>query len=144
MPVFFKKSNHILIQIESDDDWKDFLVCCHGYLTERDYDRLFEYLKDEIKTIVIEKQYYDADYRNTYFNFFSHKFANYPSTTIRASFFSRKISPHMLFDLDRYQEDYIGYCILRSNRVSSIGRSVLTPKKLRNLSGYVCCAKYRL
>lgn len=142
MAVFFKKSNHVLIQLESNNDWDAFFDCCQGFLTEEDYNRLHIYLKEDAKTVVIEKEYYDADYRNTYFNFFSHKFASYPHTTYRVNFFNKKIAPRMLFDLDRYQDDYIGFCVLRSNRVSSIGRSILNPKKLKEISGYICCAKY--
>ncbi len=142
MPVFFKKSNHVLIQTDSDEDWGSFFDCCDGYLIQRDFDRLFGYLKDDVKTIVLEKKYYDADYRNTYYNFFSHKFAGYPDTTIRANFFSRRISPQMLFKLDQYQDYYIGFSVIRPNRVASIGRTLLNPKMLTRISGYVCMAEY--
>ena len=142
MPVFYKKDDHILIQTDSYEDWRSFLNCCDGYLMEDNFSKIFEYLKNDVKTIVLEKKYYDADYRNTYFNFFSHKFANYPNKTLRANFFSKKISPRMLFKLDRHQEDYIGFIVIRPNRVASIGRTILNPKKIRNINGYICMAEY--
>jgi hypothetical protein len=142
MPVFYKKDDHILIQTDSCEDWRSFFNCCDGYLMEDNFSKIFEYLKNDVKTIVLEKKYYDADYRNTYFNFFSHKFANYPNKTLRANFFSKKISPRMLFKLDRYQEDYIGFIVIRPNRVASIGRTILNPKKIRNINGYICMAEY--
>jgi len=142
MPVFYKKDAHILIQVESDEDWKCFFNCCDGYLIENDFKRIFEYLNNDVKTIVLEKEYYDADYRNTYFNFFSHKFAKYPNKTLRANFFSKKISPQMIYKLDRHKEDYIGFVVIRPNRVTSIGRTILDPKKLRDINGYICVAEY--
>lgn len=142
MPIFYKKSDHVLIQIESFDDWRVFFECCDGYLAQYDFDRLYNYLRNDVKSIVLEKIYYDADYRDTYFNFFSRKFANYPSKTMRANFFAKKVSPQMLFKLDRYQESYIGFSVIRPNRVASIGRTVLDPKKLTDIHGYVCKAEY--
>ena len=142
MPVFFKKSNHILVQINSEKDWKSFFDCCDGYLTQPDFCRLQNYLKNDVKSIVLEKEYYDADYRDTYYNFFSRKFANYPSKAFRANFFTRKISPQMLFKLDCYKEDYIGFTVIRPNRVASIGRTVLNPQKLTHIHGYVCMSEY--
>ena len=142
MPVFFKGKDHILIQTESDKDWQIFSDCCDGYLIEADFKRISKYLRSDVKTIVLEKEYYDADYRNTYFNFFSHKFANYPNKTLRANFFSKKISPQMLYKLDRYQENYIGFIVIRPNRVTSIGRTILNPQKIQKIDGYICVAEY--
>lgn len=93
MPVFFGKDQNVLVQIESDDDWMSFFNICEGYITQQDFNLIHDYLKQSAKTIVIEKGYVDADYRDTYFNFFSRKFAQYPSKTIRANFFTNKISP---------------------------------------------------
>lgn len=144
MPVFFnnKKSNHFLVQTDTSDDWQKFFDLCEGYLLKNDFDRLFNYLRNDVKSIVLEKNYHDADYRNTYYNFFSHKFANYPSETLRANFFSRKIFPRMIYSLDRYQDDYIGFTVIRPNRVNSIGKTVLNPEKLIGINGHICMAEY--
>jgi hypothetical protein len=91
MPVFFAKEQHVLIQLETDDDWQSFFQNCEGYITPRDYGLIQDYLKDIAKTIVLEKGYVDADYRDTYFNFFSHKFAQYPSKTNRVTPIGRTI-----------------------------------------------------
>ncbi|MCK4346980.1 MAG: hypothetical protein KAW47_00035, partial [Thermoplasmatales archaeon] len=101
MPVFFEKEQHVLIQLDSNDDWQSFYNSCEGYITPQDFQLIHDYLKQTAKTVVIEKGYVDADYRDTYFNFFSRKFAQYPSKTIRANFFMDKISYRMLFKLDR-------------------------------------------
>jgi hypothetical protein len=85
MPVFFEKEQHVLIQLEREDDWLAFFSLCEGYVTQRDFRLIQAYLKGVAKTVVIEKSYVDADYRDTYFNFFSRKFAQYPSKTIRVT-----------------------------------------------------------
>jgi hypothetical protein len=142
MPLYFDKQEHVFIHLQSDDDWLAFYNNCEGYITPKDYDLIKNYLKDTARTIVIEKGYVDADYRDTYFNFFSRKFAQYPSKTIRANFFTDKISPRMRFKLDLYQNGYIGFIVLRPNRVTSIGRTILDPARLPFISGHVCVSKY--
>lgn len=142
MPVFFKDDPFVLIQLEQDEDWQALLDCCSGYLTDYDHLKLKEYLRPVAKTAVLEKGYIDADYRDTYYNFFSRKFASYPSDTIRVNFFTAKISARMIRKLDRYQDDYIGFAVLKPNRVSSIGRTVFDPRKLPFVDGHICMAKY--
>lgn len=142
MPVFFEKEQHVLIQLETDDDWKAFYHSCEGFITPKACVLIYDYLKDLAKTVVIEKGYVDADYRDTYFNFFSRKFAQYPSKTIRANFFTSKISARMIIKLDQYQDEYIGYIVLRPNRVTPIGRTVLNPSKLPFVSGHTCTSEY--
>ena len=142
MPTHFKNSDHILIQIHSKDDWIKFSHLCDGYLLPNYFKKIYEYLYNDIFSIVLEKRYYDADYRSTYFGFYSHKFSTYPDTALRAHFFLNKIPRNELFELDRYQENYVGYTVIRPNRVSSIGRTVLDPRKLSKVTGYVCMAKF--
>jgi len=142
MPVFFEKEQHVLIQLESHEDWLSFCNSCEGYITARDFCLIHDYLKESARTVVIEKGYVDADYRDTYFNFFSRKFAHYPSKTIRANFFTKKISPRMLFNLERFQNEYIGFIVLRPNRITSIGRTILDPRRLPFISGHVCLSEY--
>lgn len=142
MPIFFKKSKHVLIQLESDNDWGYFYDVCDGYLNDRHFKLIRDYLKDNAKTIVLEKEYFDADYRDTYYNFFSRKFAEYPSKTIRVNFFNKRIAPRMIYELDRYQDNYIGFSVIRPNRVSPIGRTVLDPKKIDCVDGHICMSEH--
>jgi len=141
MSVFLEEQQ-LLIHLESNDDWDKFYHSCEGYITRKAYHLIYEYLKDTAKTVVIEKGYVDADYRDTYFNFFSRKFAQYPSKTIRANFFTGKIPARMIFKLDQYQDDYIGFIVLRPNRVAPIGRTILNPAKLPSVSGHICTSEY--
>jgi hypothetical protein len=142
MAVFFKNEPYVLIQLEQPEDWLALYDICAGYLTEHDFLKLKEYLEPVAQTVVLEKGYIDADYRDTYFNFFSRKFAKYPSDTVRANFYTSKISARMVGKLDQYQADYIGFTVLKPNRVSSIGRTVFDPRKLPFVNGHVCLAQY--
>ncbi len=142
MPVFFKNDPYVLIQLDQPEDWQALQDCCAGYLTDDDYRKLKQYLDPVAKTAVLERGYIDADYRDTYFNFFARKFARYPADTIRVNFFTAKISARMIGKLDRYQDDYIGFTVLKPNRVSSIGRTILDPSKLPFVQGHICLAEY--
>ncbi|MBA3035828.1 MAG: hypothetical protein FP814_04965, partial [Desulfobacterium sp.] len=142
MAAFFDEKQYALIQLESDADWRNFLNQCEGYITLSAVQSIYNYLKETARTVVIEKGYVDADYRDTYFNFFSRKFAQYPSKIIRVNFFSSKIPPDSAFDLDHYQNEYIGFIVLRPNRVNPIGRTVLDPAKLPFVSGHICTSEY--
>lgn len=142
MAVYFEKEKYVLIQLEKDEDWQALFNVCEGYTTPRDLDLIYKYLNGVAETVVIEKGYMDADYRDTYFNFFSRKFANYPSKTCRLNFFTARISARMLFKLDNYQQGYLGFIVLKPNRVLTIGRTVLDPAKLPFVHGHVCTAEY--
>ena len=48
-----------------------------------EHEKLYDYLKDDVKAVLVEKSYIDKDYRDTYSNFYSKKFANRPSTAYR-------------------------------------------------------------
>jgi hypothetical protein len=48
----------------------------------------------------------------------------------------------MIFKLDKYQESYIGFIVLKPNRVLTIGRTILDPAKLPFVTGHICTAEY--
>ena len=97
MPVFFKKSNHVLIQTDSYEDWSGFFHCCDGYLLQEDFDRLYDFLKEDVRTIVLEKGYHDADYRNTFYNFF---------------LINSQVTPERPFEPTSFREKYLLKCFL--------------------------------
>lgn len=57
MPVFFEKETHVMIQLESDQDWVSFQNSCEGYLTPYDFKKIYEYLSNVALTVVLEKGY---------------------------------------------------------------------------------------
>ena len=63
MPVFFAKEQHVLIQLESDDDWQSVYNSCEGYINHEAFRLIHKYLNGVAETVVLEKGYVDIDYR---------------------------------------------------------------------------------
>jgi hypothetical protein len=55
VPVFNEKEQHVLIQLETDEDWQRFYNCCEGYMTPKAFQLISQYLNGVAKTIVLEK-----------------------------------------------------------------------------------------
>jgi hypothetical protein len=144
MPVLFDNPSHALIHVEVTADWLKVSEICKEYLTGKDYIQFQEYLKDDVKTILIEKKYIDKDYRDTFSNFYSKKFVSYPSTTYRIHFFRSLFTEQDLFDLELHAKDYIGFTVIRPTQVNSIGRTIFDPSKISNLQGLYCCTGYKI
>jgi len=67
---------------------------------------------------------------------------NIPVKLSERIFLIKKISKKTLFKLDCYEKHYIGFTVIRPNRVNPIGRTILNPKLLNCVKGYVCMAEY--
>ena len=117
------------------------------------------------KTVLVEREYIDKDYRNVYSGYYSKKFGRLSSRAIRIHFFDidvelEDLRDGALFDgtngeLEaRFQSQkpaaglrdtspgYIGYIVLRPTEYSRIGRCLLDPKKVMPLDSkrVACCA----
>jgi len=66
MPVFLENEQHVLIQLESDNDWESLYHICEGYITYRDAVQIKKrfavnknkkawHLKNKILLIIIKK-----------------------------------------------------------------------------------------
>ena len=81
-----------------------------------------------LKTIVVEKEYVDADYLETFAFHYSKAFQLKPSTCCRIHFFECSIEDRDFPNLSQQQRDaYLGYCILRPTGHQYISRTVLKP-----------------
>ena len=108
MALFFESESNVLMHVNSPSDWIDLLEICEGFLLNQAFEKIRNFLCDDVKSIVIEKGYFDADYRNTYNNFFAKKFAYYPSQTIRLNFFLKTIPEEGIWILDEFENEYLG------------------------------------
>lgn len=142
MPIVLDSDLILLVHLENEDDWRALFEKCSGYLTDRDCQKFKDYLAGEAKTIIVEKRYVDKDYRDTFYNFYSKKFAKYPANTFRFHFFKELIPKEALFNLDDYKEHYVGFSVIRPVRVNSIGRTILDPQKLSKIVGNICMTRY--
>ncbi|MFQ5962864.1 MAG: hypothetical protein ACE5KZ_01105 [Candidatus Scalinduaceae bacterium] len=133
-----------IVNIKNEDDWMDVLSSCEGHLSIKDYPKISEYLSNNIKTVFIEKDYIDKDFRDTFYNFYSKKFADYPNKAIRLHFFTTLISNDDIYDLDKYQNHYVGFIVIRPTRINTIGRTILDPSKISKAGGYICSTDYKV
>jgi len=131
-----------LIQVGSPENWEALISKTNYWLVPEDQEKLAKLLSSTVKCILIEYEYIDKDYRDTYSNFYSKKFAHYPSRTIRLHFFGRHLENQDIWRLDEFKGHYIGYSIIRPTRVRSIGRTIIDPSKLPNIQGHMCQAEY--
>lgn len=126
-----------VINVDDGDDWDNLIDICNGYLKPREKDELREYLRGDVRSVLVEHEYVDKDYRDTFYNYYSKKFANYPHKAIRLHFFSDTLVSSDLWEMGSFHEDYIGFVVVRPTRVTCLGRTVLDPRKLSRVHGNI-------
>jgi hypothetical protein len=76
--------------------------------------RIFQtVLAQGCRTILIEYDYEDRDYRNEYNAFYAKLFKNYSDKTQRLHFFARDLKQTDLAKVSQFQPEYLGFCVLR-------------------------------
>lgn len=125
---------------------------------------LQETLQQSAKTIVVEHEYIDKDYRNVYSGFYSKKFSRQSSRAVRLHFFDvnigtrdlesqatlevtlrKKVEKAGLAAPEGTTPGYLGAVVLRPTEYSRIGRTLLDPRKLRlpfSSFAQACLARY--
>ncbi len=144
MPVFDANVPYPLVHLAAPEDWEQLGSLCRGYLADRDRERLREYFDGSAQAVIVEYEYVDKDYRDTYTNFYAKKFADYPPRTIRLHFFQSPIPAEAMWELEKFSEGYIGAVVVRPTRIATIGRTLLDPQKIKGRTGWMCLANYRV
>lgn len=91
--------------------------------------------------LIIETGYVDKVYRNSYYNYYSSKLNSYPRHGVKLSLFDREVrleefrNPNLLSNI---QTSYLGFIVLRPTEPYIVGRSVISPRALKN-SNFVTC-----
>jgi hypothetical protein len=142
MPIHRETTQYPVVHIGDPSEWDLVGQVCSGYLAPGDLRHLRTDLTN-VRTVVVEKGYIDKDYRDTFANFYAKKFADYPSRTIRLHFFRCEVPPDSIWELAKYQADFIGFSVIRPTRVTTIGRTMLNPRLMPNRKGTMCLAKYK-
>ena len=94
---------------------------------------------ERCETIVVEDEYVDEDYIDSYSNYYSMLFADYRSKCVRLHFFSTKITYDDLVDLSIHQPNYFGFCILRPTLSFQVSRTILRPFHNESGSCFTLC-----
>jgi len=111
--------------------------------------RLSENLSSAIKSVLIEHNYIDKDYRSTYYNFYAKKGQSYRADCVRLHFFDETVTyDSNLLKLacpdNKLSHHYFGYMVLRPTGIATIGRSVLSPTVRKGASGFIITADHKV
>ncbi|MBI5561837.1 MAG: hypothetical protein HY894_03135 [Deltaproteobacteria bacterium] len=134
---------HETAWINSPEDWGKVRDLCDGFLDVERCTAFHDYFNGDVKTVVVEREYVDKDYRSAFSNFHSKKFARYSDRTSRLHFFSARLPKEDIFSLDKHQGDYIGFSVIRPTLINPIGRTVLDPRKITKVKGNMPLATYQ-
>jgi len=95
-------------------------------------------LVDDI-SFVIEFPYVDRHYRDTYYSFYSSKFAKIGRNCVRVHIFEGTINDDDIFNKESKLNDrYRGFFIVRPLMRHILGRSLISPKAFKE-NKFVCC-----
>lgn len=135
----------------SDSDINNILECCSS---SSSFDaKILKNCMITTKTVILEHEYIDKDYRSVYSGYYSKKFTRSSSRTLRLHLFDVIIGlevfygnsglPDPIKQLEQAVRDqevntqhknttdgYIGYVVIRPTEYSIIGRCLLDPRKL--------------
>ena len=98
------------------------------------------HLKDNL-WFYLEYPYVDKVYRDSYYTYFSSKHKDYDRNCVRISIFESHLDysffrkPELISNLQEY---YLGYLVLRPTSTCPVGRSMISPKAMKN-DEVVCC-----
>jgi len=111
-------------------DWNK-LTKALPFLDVRSATRLRAVVGSRVGWVIIEDQYIDRDYRDTFSHIFSRRFATPSARCQRLHFFSAELTEAP--DLDRLPEakiddTYLGYAVIRPTRPNGLGRMLVSPK----------------
>ncbi len=109
------------------DEW---LVALDRYLHARNDLPLLRcldvVLANGASTLVIERRYFDIDYRSEYSTYFSRLFESIPDTAHRLHFFAGRVTREQLGVIDA-GHGYLGYIVIRPTDKGPISRAMLRP-----------------
>lgn len=141
MSIMLDNKYFAIVKINMRSSWDNIYKLCQGFLLRKDTAALADYFNKIPLNILVEKDYIDKDYRDTYSNFYSKKFAKYPCHTFRLHFFNCDIIS--LYTLEKHINNYLGYTVIRPTRINSIGRTILDIEKLKIATGMMCLTEYK-
>lgn len=100
-------------------------------------DLLDTYISSSVQSIILEYPYVDKDYRDTYYNDFAKRHAEFDRNCVRLHFFTNTFSSVNEIQestLSNFNNAYRGFIVLRDTKVAltTIGRSYLHPTVLNH------------
>lgn len=137
---------NILIK-EPEKTWYDLLLEEVSQLKYEQYNQIYPLKRicEVIEqfgcdSIIIEYEYVDVDYLDTYSAFYSKLFSEYKNKCIRLHFFGTKVTIHDIIDFPKgIIDSYIGYVILRPTTNYQVSRTVIKSPYNDGIYHYTLC-----
>lgn len=106
---------------------------------------LFETKESDLVTMIIENDYVDRQYRDSYYSYFSQKYSTFERNSLRLAFFEGEVKyVDFMSDMPKLKQNLlIGTIVLRPLNVGNIGNTLLNPQKLK-IKGYVQTCKFKI
>lgn len=124
----------------------DNLHLIHENADSRKYvtDKIADFLKtlQEDLTIIVETEYVDKVYRDSYYSLYSTKLRSYPRNCVRISFFSpdfNENTPLTIDNIDLIKQAYLGFLVIRPLAECCIGRNVISPLAKKDKANMAIC-----
>ena len=108
----------------------NLLDCLQGFLCD---------MRDDLH-VIIEGEYVDIAYRDSYYDYYATKHSSYSRLCLRMSFFKPAFSKDINFeDESNIRDNYLGFLVVRP-LIKCIGRNVISPEaKLANKQNIRIC-----
>jgi hypothetical protein len=127
----------VIIDTSTPDGWDEIRAFYAPIASVRPLERLIEVATaHQVRTVVVERRYIDADYRSEHSRFYSTTYRRYPSVCHRLHFFTTDV-PSDLANLGHLQDAYVGYSVMRPFEMAPVGRTVIAPPP--ELDGATLC-----
>lgn len=148
MEIYVSNVKSFLNKEEIVDVVIDNLRLIHGNMVIRDhvFTRIATFLKEirDDLTIVVETDYVDKSFRDSFYTLYSTKLMEYNRNCVRISFFKPEISEEINLTIDNIElikQAYLGFLIVRPLAECCIGRNVISPFALneRHPEMDLCC-----
>lgn len=129
MPRVDTDDRHELHTMEKDEDWEHlkskYESIYRGKGVFSNICALAKFLN--CKTVLVENDYVDYDYRDEFSHFYSSVFASYSNLCTRLHFFKDHIASIRGLKDAQGNCDYLGYTVIRPVEVGKVGRTILRP-----------------
>ena len=133
-----------IVTFDATDTWDALLKYVRPELDAGGLRRLTPLLKAKTKSVVVERQYIDKDYRDTFSHFHSKRFNTPSSRCVRLHFFGEAITESDIIEgREAATKNYIGYSVIRPTKPNCIGRTFLCHTLRLNTSAHISiCREY--
>jgi len=141
--ILFEKTFFPVINFDDSHAWEDLITLSREYLDESGLSRLKMALDGRCLSAIVEYEYIDKDYRDTFSNFHAKRFVTPPSRCVRLHFFQNHFSLENFDNTKPFYEGnkYLGYSVIRATRPNAVGRTFLSHTVRHDEESHICLCK---